>query len=58
MEIVSEPGGRGKGLPGARRREAGGEPRAGVGGIQGDGRAMVRPEDGHDPPSARTELLT
>ena len=58
MGIVSEPGGRGKGLSPARRRGAGGEPRAGAGGIQGGGRAMVRPEADHDPQSARTEPLT
>jgi hypothetical protein len=36
---------------------SGGERWAGVGRIQGGGRAMVRPEDDHGPPSARTELL-
>jgi len=49
MGIVSDPGGRGKGLPGARRRGARGAPRAGTGEIRGGGRGMVRPESGHEP---------
>jgi len=49
MGIVSERWGCGKGISPARRR--------GAGGIQGGGRAMVRPEAGHDPQAARTELL-